>query len=62
MWVVVMLVIASLVAAGVYWVSLATLPEDDVLEERADRWRERLDDLGLSPERLRPLLDGLTPA
>jgi hypothetical protein len=60
MWVVVMLVIASLVGAGVYWASLATLPEDDVLEERADRWRERLDDLGLPPERLRPLLDGLT--
>jgi hypothetical protein len=61
MWVVVMLVIASLAGAGVYWVSLATLPEDNVLEERADRWRERLDDLGLSPERLRPVLDGLTP-
>ena len=60
MWVVVMLVIASLVGTGVYWVSLATLPDDDVLEERADRWRERLDDLGLSPERLRPLRDGLT--
>ena len=60
MWVVVMLVIASLVGAGVYWVSLATLPGDDVLEERADRWRERLDDLGLRPERLRPLLDGVT--
>jgi hypothetical protein len=61
MWVVVMLVIGSLAGAGVYWVSLATLPEDDVLEERADRWRERLDDLGLSPGRLRPVLDGLTP-
>jgi hypothetical protein len=61
MWVVVMLVIASLVGAGVYWASLATLPEDDVLKQRADRWRERLDDLRLSPERLRPLLDGLKP-
>ena len=60
MWVVVMLVIASLAGAGVYWVSLATLPEDDVLEERADRWRERLEGLGLSPDRLRPLLDRLT--
>jgi hypothetical protein len=60
MWVVVMLVIASLAGAGVYWVSLATLPEDDVLEERAERWRKRLEDLGLSPDRLRPLLDGLT--
>lgn len=60
MWVVLMLVMASLVGAGVYWVSLATLPEDDVLEERANRWRERLDDLGLPPEGLRPLLDGLT--
>jgi hypothetical protein len=59
MWVVVMLVIASLVGAGVYWVSLVTLPEDHVLEERADRWRERLDDLGLRPDRLRPLLDRL---
>lgn len=60
MWVVVMLVIASLAGAGVYWVSLATLPEDDVLEERADWWRARLQDLGLSPDRLRPLLEGLT--
>jgi hypothetical protein len=60
MWVVVMLVIASLVGAGVYWVSLATLPEDDVLEERSDRWRQRLDELGLPPDRLRPLLDRLT--
>jgi hypothetical protein len=60
MWVVVMLVIASLAGAGVYWVSLATLPEDDVLEERADRWRERLEELGLRPERLRPWVDRLT--
>jgi hypothetical protein len=58
MWVVVMLFIASLAAAGVYWVSLATLPEDDVLEERADRWREWLEYLGL--DRLQPWLDGLT--
>jgi hypothetical protein len=60
MWVVVMLVIASLAAAGVYWVSLATLPEDDVLEERADRWREWLEYLGLPAERLQPWLDALT--
>ena len=60
MWVVVMLVIASLAGAGVYWVSLATLPEDDVLEERADLWRERLQDIGLSPDHLRPWLDRLT--
>jgi hypothetical protein len=68
MWVVVMLVIASLAGAGVYWLSLATLPEDDVLRERADRWRERLEDLGLrlgiqpwaDHRASRPWLDGLT--
>lgn len=60
MWVVVMLVIASLAGAGVYWVSLATLPEDHVLEERADRWRELLEDLGRRFEHLRPRLDDVT--
>ncbi len=58
MWVVVMLVIASLAGAGVYWVSLATLPEDDVLLERADRRRERLEDLGLRLDRIQPWADG----